>query len=666
MFQRRFEKEILKTDWFCVSIQIGVDSAVIIGFFSLLCLMCVTGAVDISWKAAVVFLAASFFLSLLKVDIAEGRPSVIFGWAILLGGSVITAFLSQTILDGPFFKLGWFLAGLNAACCAAVALALFLFIGRWKTSLVVSQLLLIGFSLIDEFVVQGRGADLVFCDIFSVKTALNVISNYHFSVTRVMWYGLILFCMELAALSRVHLHNQKAGKKRRAFSGILLAGLILLICVNEKNVVVVRFLNTRWDNGFLLNFVLTAKDVFVEKPEGYDTDIITELEQQYSETPGTGERKPNIIAIMNESFTDYEVCGALRTNMEDVIPFYHSLTENTVKGYALSSIFGGGTPNSEYEFLTGNSVHFLPEGSSAYKTYIKDPTYSMVSELKSQGYDCVAMHPYLSSGWNRTNVYPLLGFDEMLFLEDFPQKDLVRNFVSDREMYEKIIEVYEREKNNQDFIFGVTMQNHSGYDYTGENYEKTVTLEGYSQDYPDAEQYLSLLHESDTALEYLIDYFSNVDEDVVIVFFGDHQPCLSDGFLEEVIGKPSSEWSRNDTQLKYTVPFFIWTNYDTKEQFIERTSLNYLSSYVYDAAGIPLPTYNRFLKDLEKQIPAMNRYGYYSAENKEACFSYDDAEGEIYESLRRYHCLVYQSLFDYENLSSVFFPLHDLFQEKAA
>ena len=199
----------------------------------------------------------------------------------------------------------------------------------------------------------------------------------------------------------------------------------------------------------------------------------------------------------------------------------------------------------------------------------------------------------------------------------------------------------------------------------GHNYEKTVTLEGYSRDYPDAEQYLSLLHESDSALEFLIDYFSNVEEDVVIVFFGDHQPSLSDGFLEEVIGKPSSEWGLREAELQYTVPFFIWTNYDSEEQLIPITSLNYLSGYVYDAAGIPLPPYSRFLRDLEQEIPAMNRRGYYSAENQE-WQSYDGAENETYKSLWQYHCLVYQSLFDYEHLSSVFFPLHGLFQEKVS
>ena len=174
-----------------------------------------------------------------------------------------------------------------------------------------------------------------------------------------------------------------------------------------------------------------------------------------------------------------------------------------------------------------------------------------------------------------------------------------------------------------------------------------------------------MLHESDSALEFLIDYFSNVEEDVVIVFFGDHQPSLSDGFLEEVIGKPSSEWGLREAELQYTVPFFIWTNYDSEEQVIPITSLNYLSAYVYDAAGIPLPPYSRFLRDLEQEIPAMNRRGYYSAENQE-WQSYDGAENETYKNLWQYHCLVYHSLFDYEHLSSVFFPLHGLFQEKVS
>ena len=66
---------------------------------------------------------------------------------------------------------------------------------------------------------------------------------------------------------------------------------------------------------------------------------------------------------MNETFSDLNVVNKIKTNKE-VMPFINSLSENTIKGHMLVSVFGGGTSNSEYEFLTGNSVSSLPLNGS--------------------------------------------------------------------------------------------------------------------------------------------------------------------------------------------------------------------------------------------------------------------------------------------------------------
>ena len=164
---------------------------------------------------------------------------------------------------------------------------------------------------------------------------------------------------------------------------------------------------------------------------------------------------------------------------------------------------------------------------------------------------------------------------------------------------------------------------------------------------------MSVIHETDKAVEYLITYFESVDEDVVILFYGDHFPRLEEEFYEEVHG--GSFDTLDEQQLKYKVPFFIWANYDIEEQYVECTSLNYLSNYLYEAAGMELPSYNLFLKDLQEVIPAMNANGYYSL-SKGKFLTYDEAEGEEAEWLEKYQILQYNSIFDEENRSEVFFP----------
>ena len=132
---------------------------------------------------------------------------------------------------------------------------------------------------------------------------------------------------------------------------------------------------------------------------------------KYIINTNNNEKMPNIIVIMDEAFSDLSVLGDLETN-KDYMPFVHSLqngADNTITGYLNVSVCGGNTADTEFEFLTGNTMAFLPAGSIPYQQYIKDTTPSLASYLKGLGYETYAQHPYNASGWNRETVYPLLG-----------------------------------------------------------------------------------------------------------------------------------------------------------------------------------------------------------------------------------------------------------------
>lgn len=406
-------------------------------------------------------------------------------------------------------------------------------------------------------------------------------------------------------------------------------------------------------NGYLLNFLLQVETVFVKEPDGYGPDAIKKLESQYPQEEAAGSSAPDIIVIMDESFADLRTFGNGLSTSQEVTPFIDSLRDNTLKGYLYTSVFGGGTSNSEYEFLSGNSMAFFPQGSIVYQQYIQESPYSLLPVLQDAGYRCVAMHPYHKEGWMRNTVYPQLGFDESLFLEDFPQENLIRGFVSDQEMFEYIINYHEQHDNNTPlFLFGITMQNHGGYTYSGPDYEHTISLSGYSGDYPEAEQYLTLIRETDKAVQFLIEYYASIDRNVVIVFFGDHMPKIEDTFYEELNGGPCI--TLDDQMERYLVPFFIWANYDLPEKEIPVSSINYLPGYMLDAAGISLPPYFRFLKQTEQVIPALNAYGYYSLE-KQQFLPFDQAEGAEADAISAYHMLQYNNVFDDENRSRFFF-----------
>ena len=72
---------------------------------------------------------------------------------------------------------------------------------------------------------------------------------------------------------------------------------------------------------------------------------------------------------------------------------------------------------------------FLPSDSVAYQLFIQTENPSLPTTLKESGYRTLAMHPYGEKGWNRDQDYPLLGFDEMFFLNDFKHQAKIRKYV---------------------------------------------------------------------------------------------------------------------------------------------------------------------------------------------------------------------------------------------
>lgn len=569
--------------------------------------------------------------------------------------SAFTVMSGQVMLSLPALSMGYWNFFWGVLIVSIVILLLYGLLRRIVPATVFGAGFFMVISTINVYVYRFRERLLDPVDIFSARTAMNVVENYSFlpiPINILSCWGIFLFLLALVFCLN---HNARpAGKKRYAIC-------ILLFCIIGSTATAFFANNLRvrnWHtegalyNGYVLNFVSRLKYISVSKPDQYRAELVDELAEQYVQDGNAdSEDHPHIIVIMDESFADLSVIGELATNTE-VTPFLSSLKENTISGYALASIYGGNTANSEYEFLTGNSMAWLPPNTVPYQRYLNSATYSMVSYLKSfYNYKCLAMHPFSSSGWNRPAAYEHLGFDACYFIEDFPQENLVREFISDQEMFEFLIDTFESQKEDPLFLYGVTMQNHGDYTYTGENYVQHISLQDYA--YPDVEQYLSLIHETDKAAEYLISYFENVEEEVVIVFFGDHLPKLPASFFKTVSG--TEEDTLDKQQQRYKVPFLIWANYDIAEAYIDCTSLNYLSSYVYEAAGISLPAYNQFLRDMEEVIPSINTNGFYSP-SAGRYLSFEEATGDEQHWLELYEILQYNSLFDKKNQNSTFFP----------
>lgn len=570
--------------------------------------------------------------------------------------SILGVFVSQLILNEPFLPLGIEKLVLGALCIVIIESVLFFIVNDSRLSVVLGLLITNILTTVNYFVYDFRGSEFAPYDILSTGTALNVVEQYNFSITPTFVYGWVLFIIFILYLYVFPNYGHIKTTRKIVcinYSIIFISSLILIVF--SSNVETFHFAHSgSSENGYLLNFTLSLKETFVSEPNNYSIENLQDIEKDYSNKLNIVDGDTNIIVIMNESFADFSILGDNFSTDEEVTPFLNALDKNIIKGYAVSSVYGGNTANSEFEFLTTNSMAFLPNGSIPYQQFLNGGSFSITENLNSINYNTIATHPYYANGWSRTDVYSNFGFDEYYFINSYPQKDLIRNYTSDQEMYDWIIDKYESNVCEKQFIFGITMQNHGGYDYEGNDFENTISLERYSQSYPDVEQYLTVLNKSDRAIEYLLDYFEKREEPVVVVFFGDHLPRLNQSFYDEVHGGPYD--TLEEQMLMYTVPFFVWANYDIEEQNVGLTSLNYLSNYMYEAAGIPLPAYNQFLKELQKEIPAINAFGFYSKADE--CFkTFDQANDREKKLLNTYEQLQYNCMFDEKNRSEILFPV---------
>lgn len=574
-------------------------------------------------------------------------------WALLLAS--IICVLPPIVLMATFeLHITPYYLFLNVCCVWIVIMLMYVITTRWKTSVCCATAALYLLATINIVVYWFRGKELNIMDFLSLGTALSVVDNYELSISAMMAYSWFVWLWVAFVGMSFPAFEVKTKRRGRAIGLAVLLFLMGIISLGAKDIAIGAWGQEGTSaKGYYLNFYLGMRDARVKQPEEYSVEEIHSYEVEYSATESIPHgKKPNVIIIMDEAFGDFRIYGKDISTNQPVTPFLDALVENCVRGYALSSVFGGNTANSEFELLTSNSMAFLPSGSVPYQQYIHSDIYSLAWYLRSQGYTGLATHPYYENGWSRKTVYPWMGFDKKIFLDDYPQENLIRGYVSDREMFETVLDILKQNQGKPLFCFGITMQNHGGYTYASENWSNSISLEGYTQNYPQVEQYLSLIHETDKAMEYFITALEEYPEDTIVLFFGDHLPKVEPEWYDEIGIDIQDDLTRH--MMQHTVPFYIWANYDIIEEKTDITSINYLAGYLLEVAGLGETPYYNAVSDIRKAIPAINAFGFYSTDS--GCFlSFDKASEEEREWLQKYKNLQYNNIFDTENRSTYFY-----------
>lgn len=542
---------------------------------------------------------------------------------------------------------------LNIAFYYWLFLFVFFIAGRTSISMAicVSAIAIIGVG--NYFVVMFRSNPIVPWDIYSFETAMGVADNYVFSVDWALAEHIAMFILMLIVGVRTNIRLNKKILRPILTVAMCIPAYFYISYLWQDNLERNTGLNDTLFNakymhskdGFFVSFILDIHFLQIEEPKNYsDEYALSLLNEQEVEKVETPEELPDIIAIMDETFSDPAVLGEFETN-KDYMPFVHSILRgevaNTISGYTDVSVLGGNTANSEFEFLTGNSMAFFPNGSVPYLQYIRDGISTIVPQLEEYGYTTYGTHPYRAKGWNREFIYDLMGFDYRYFQGSFPFEDKLRNYVSDEADFKSILEW----RNNTEgpfFMFNVTMQNHSNYGGDFDNFDPQIVAKfknTSSNKY--LNKYLSLMYETDQDVASLLSELSQSDRKTIVVFWGDHQP--NDYVVRPIYkeyGLDFDNQTYEQQQQRQKTPFFIWANYDIQEQTNVEISLNYLNILLFETAGLQLDEYQTFRKNLwQGQIPMMNAVGYRNDDGD--LVEYDDAPEEIQNLLNEYQNIQY-------------------------
>lgn len=574
-------------------------------------------------------------------------------WMLL---TLVILFLMMEHINNPYGNLNiglkyWII---NVAILEIIFIFFYYICFPYRITVIIFYGIGVVFSIANYCVGIFRNGNAIMpSDIPALKTAMNVSSNYKIElpINSFKWISLAIICCVVTVCVCRMIENRMKIKTR-----ICLGGLILVLTLSgymgidfkngyyKINLDYWEISNSYYKYGIPVTFLTLCQNTKVKKPENYKKESVIEVYNTYDDNNNreqniTDDKRPTVIAIMNESWSDLNIIHDFESN-PDYMPFWHSFDTPVMKGDLLVSVHGSRTCNTEFEFLTGASMRNLPRWSYPYQQYSLKTLPSLAREFKNNGYDTVAIHPGKPENWNRKNALLNLGFDRFIDKNDFIDPEYIGYFISDKSCYDKIIEEF-KNKEKEKFIFAVTIQNYGGYNSSRFNNDEMVQLGSELNTYTDAREYLTLIQKADQALESLFTYFEKIDEPVIICIFGDHQPYLDEEFYEKLYGHSLKELSSEEEEKRYMTPYLIWSNYDTgiqKER--KNTSANFLGTLLLNASGILENPFYEYIYSMQQEITEMNR-DYYRT--KDGVLHKSDEDDEW---LKEYQDMQYYEMFD--------------------
>lgn len=424
-------------------------------------------------------------------------------------------------------------------------------------------------GIINGIVLSNRVTPFGFADLAVLSDLMTMLNTYIsplMAVLIIIGVSLFIFiCSILYAKGPIY-----KGKQRRIpalisiLSVVFMAIPFITSVVQERNIVASYFTNIAQgykDYGFVYAFSSGVVDRGMDKPDEYNEEVITALQEAVASekavTTLTPENGPNIITVLLESFVDPNEFNFM-TYSQDPTPFFHYLEDNFTSGYLQVPVVGAGTANAEFEILTGMKLQYFGTGEYPYKTILKETDCeSVAAVMKSLGYGTHAVHNNGGKFYSRDNAFSMMGFDTFTSKEmmDITKFTPTEDWAEDSILPSEIVKTLTCTPNQPDLTYGITVGSHGVY--AEEEVLRNPFCEVYGLESESKTNqwtyYMHQINKTDQFMQELCAALNALDEDTIVVFWGDHLPTM---------GLEDSDMVSGDI---YKTKYVTWNNFGLEE-----------------------------------------------------------------------------------------------------
>ena len=510
-----------------------------------------------------------------------------------------------------------------------IALIVYSFVGSVFLSYTIVTIFFLSLYILNHFKVQLTGGVLVPSDIRLVGAAFGVIDRDMVVIELTFIFRVLLTMILLAPLYFCKL--QIALRKRMlALPAACIAVFLVLFAAHGFGLTSGHTFNRYRDSGFIIGFfsemVYRNTNALFDIPPNEISKRFTLTDVQLRDLP----QNPNVIVIMSEAFFDPNVLPNI-TFSQNPVPNFHRLSEAHLHGRLVVPAFGGGTANTEFEFLGGSPHVFFGTRwyvpfENIFRYFNRDITTTLPWMFRQNGYRTVGVHTFRGDFFNRNRIYPRIGFDVFLSAEDMPNAVFRGDFISDEYFTDRIIEqiLIAEDYGTPLFLFGISMQNH--WPYTESRYGDIVLDVKAFSPYLSCEEigvvntFAQGVFDADRQLGRLIAFIEGRETPSIVVFFGDHLPIMGThemrifeklGFLSV---QDAWEWKLQDLKNAYKTDYLVWANFELDIECFGTVSSFLLGALIAQAAGVQLNRYFLYLLGAAESLRVLTNELYLPAD----------------------------------------------------